>query len=77
MWRVTRGFMVWFFLSWGIDYRIKNVKTNSGRMTSLTFFHPISHGVLIREGFTSMIRKRTRILEVEKYRIDKSLALKC
>jgi hypothetical protein len=34
---------VWFFLSWGIDYRIKNVKTNSERMTSLTFFHPISH----------------------------------
>jgi hypothetical protein len=43
MWRVARGFMVWFFVSWGIGYRIKNVKTNSGRMTSLTFFHPISH----------------------------------
>jgi hypothetical protein len=34
-------------------------------------------GVLIREGFASMIRKRTRILDVEKYRIDKSLSLKC
>jgi hypothetical protein len=22
-WQVTRGFMVWFFLSWGIDYRTK------------------------------------------------------
>jgi hypothetical protein len=33
--QVTRGFMLWFFLNWGIDYRIKNEKTNSGRITFL------------------------------------------
>jgi hypothetical protein len=47
MWKVARGFMAWFFLSWGIDYRIKNVKTDYGRMTSLTFFHPISHCAML------------------------------
>ncbi len=42
-WEVTRGFMVWFFLSWGIDYRKKNKKTKFGRITSWNFVHPISH----------------------------------
>jgi hypothetical protein len=35
--------MVWHFLSWGIDYRIKNEETKSGRITFLNFNHPISH----------------------------------
>jgi hypothetical protein len=35
--------MVWLFLSWSIDYRIKNKKTKSGRITFLNFNHPISH----------------------------------
>jgi hypothetical protein len=41
--RVTRSFMFWFFLSWGIDYRKKSSKTKSERMTSWTFNHPTSH----------------------------------
>ncbi len=41
--QVTRGFMYWFFLSWGIDYRIKTSKTKFERITSRTFNHPISH----------------------------------
>jgi hypothetical protein len=39
----NKGFYVVLFLSWGIDYRIKNEKTKSGRITSWTFVHPISH----------------------------------
>ncbi len=36
-WQLTRGFPVWFFLSWGIDYWIKSEKSKCG-----TFNHPIS-----------------------------------
>jgi hypothetical protein len=43
MWQVTRGVIVWLFLSWGVDYRIKNDRTKSVRITSWNFFHPISH----------------------------------
>ncbi len=32
-WQVTRGFMLWFFLNWSIDYQIKNSKTKFGRIT--------------------------------------------
>ncbi len=42
-WAATWGFMVWLFLSWSIDYQIKNKKTQSGRITSWNFVHPISH----------------------------------
>ncbi len=42
-WQATWGFMVWLFLSWGIDYQIKNKKAQSGRITSWNFVHPISH----------------------------------
>ncbi len=42
-WAATWGFMAWLFLSWGIDYQIKNKKTQSGRITSWNFVHPISH----------------------------------
>ncbi len=42
-WQVTRGFLLWFFLSWSIDYRIKSEKTKSERSTFLNFNHPISH----------------------------------
>ncbi len=37
------GFMMWFFLSWGVDHRIKTKIANSGRITSWTYDHPISH----------------------------------
>jgi hypothetical protein len=37
--------MLWLFLSWGIDYRIKSSKTKFGRITSWTYDHPISHCV--------------------------------
>ncbi len=40
-WQLTRGFPVWFFLSWGIDYRIKSEKAKCG-----SFNHPIFHCVL-------------------------------
>ncbi len=46
-WAATWGFMVWLFLSWGIDYQIKNKKTQSGRITFWIFCHPISHCVLV------------------------------
>ncbi len=42
-WQVTRGFMLWLFLSWGIDYWTKNAKTKSGKFTFWNFCHPISH----------------------------------
>jgi hypothetical protein len=29
-WQFTRGFMLWFFLSWGMDYRIKSEKAKCG-----------------------------------------------
>jgi hypothetical protein len=45
-WQVTRGFMLWSFLSWGIDYRNKSSETKFGRITSWTFNHPISHCAL-------------------------------
>jgi hypothetical protein len=45
-WQLTRDFMLWCFLSWGIDYRIKSEKTKSGRITSWNFVHPISHCAL-------------------------------
>jgi hypothetical protein len=45
-WQVTRGIMLWLFLSWGIDCWIKSWKTRFGRITSWTFFHPISHCVM-------------------------------
>jgi hypothetical protein len=35
--------MLWFFLSWGIDYRTKNTKTKSGKFTFWNFCHPNSH----------------------------------
>jgi hypothetical protein len=40
-WQVTRGFPVWFFLSWGIDCWTKDAKCGCG-----SFNHPISHCVL-------------------------------
>ncbi len=43
IWQVTRGFMLWFFLSKGIVNRIKGSKTKFGRNTSRNFVHPISH----------------------------------
>ncbi len=46
-WQVKRGFMVWFFLSWGIDCRIETWKYRFGRITSRNFNHPISHCVLV------------------------------
>ncbi len=49
-WQVTRGFPVWFFLSWGIDYRIKSEKAKCG-----CFNNPISHCVL---GDPPSIKKR-------------------
>jgi hypothetical protein len=41
-WQVTRDFMLQLFLSWGIDYWIKNKKSKFGRITSRNFVHPIS-----------------------------------
>jgi hypothetical protein len=32
-WQVTRGFMFWRFLSWGIDYRTENFKSWFWRIT--------------------------------------------
>ncbi len=46
-WAATRDFMVWLFLSWGIDYQIKNKKTWFGRITSWNFVHSISHCAVI------------------------------
>ncbi len=42
-WQVTGGFWLWLFLSWGINYRIKNAKTKFEKFTSSNFCHPISH----------------------------------
>jgi hypothetical protein len=39
--RVTRGFMFWFFLSWGIDYRKKVQKPNPKKWVA-QFFSSIS-----------------------------------
>ncbi len=54
-WQATRDFMLWFFLSWGINYRTKNSKTKSKRMTSWTFNHPISHCVCCKFNITNNI----------------------
>ncbi len=40
---VTRDFMLWLFLSWGIDYRTNNPKKLFERITFWNFVHPISH----------------------------------
>ncbi len=42
-WQVTRGFWLWFFLSWGIYYWKKSSETKFERITSRNFYHPISH----------------------------------
>ncbi len=45
-WQVTKGFMMWLFLNWSIDYQIENKKTKFGRITFWIFNHPISHCVI-------------------------------
>jgi hypothetical protein len=42
----NKGLYVMIFLSWGIDYRTKNEKTKSGKITSRNFVHLISHCAL-------------------------------
>jgi hypothetical protein len=42
----NKVFWLWFFLSWGIDNRIKSLKTKFGKIASWIFNHPISHCVL-------------------------------
>ncbi len=38
-----KGFLLWFFLSWSIDYRTKSAKAKFKKITSWDFYHPISH----------------------------------
>jgi hypothetical protein len=58
---------LWFFLSWGIDYRIKNAKTKFEKFTSSNFCHPISHCVL--EPLEKCTIKEL-VLELESYDTD-------
>ncbi len=44
-WQVTRSFMVWFFLSWGVDCWTENLRSWFRRITLLNYNHPISHCV--------------------------------
>jgi hypothetical protein len=44
-WQVARGFMLWCFLSWGVDYRIKK-NHNPEESLFWAFNHPISPCVM-------------------------------
>jgi hypothetical protein len=55
----SKSFISWFFLSWGIDYWIKNQKTKSGRITFWIYFHPSAHCAI------SNLKKRIEELENE------------